>query len=174
MPESSTENLAKLIRQKRQLLEQLLAVGRKQGELIYQGDIQSLLKLLASKQQLIAAMHSIENALRPFQAENPDTRVWRSAELRSVCASDAEACSQLLTEVMAIEKAHEEQMIHRRDAVSQQLRQAQSAHNAAAAYQPHIRNQPQPPLPAINQPIEADPASSSIPQSASLDLTSGQ
>ncbi len=153
MADRSTTALAKLVDQKRRLLEQLLAVGRRQGELIGEGDIASLLKLLTAKQQLIAALRSVEQSLAPFHTEDPDTRQWPSPQHRTACAADSATCERLLAEVIALEKEQEGQMVRRRDGVAERLQKTQSAHAASAAYQPHKRpSSPTTPLPSPDSP----------------------
>ena len=144
------------------MLEQLLAVGQRQSELINEGDLPTLLQLLSTKQRLILALRSTENELAPYQQEDPEARVWPSPESRAECAADAEVCNRLLPQVVALEKSHEEQMTTRRDEVSAQLQQAQSAQVASSAYQPHARH-----TPSITPPKGVNLA-------ASLDLTTEQ
>ena len=157
----STEGLERLVAQKRRLLEQMLEIGRRQGELIESGDITTLLRLLTGKQQLIAALRAVERGLDEFRHDDPERRVWASPARRAACAVEAEACRRLLAEVIDMEKTHEQQIERRRDGVSDQLRRAQGAHEAATAYQPHVgqRN----PIP-----VRGDKAPSGV-----LDLSAG-
>lgn len=162
-PPSPTEPLARLVRQKRRLLEQMVKLCTRQGELITEGDTTTLLQLLGGKQQLIAGLQVIERGLDAFRHQDPDSRPWPSAADRAACKADADACNQLLAEVVATEREHESQMTDRRDSLSKQLLQAQSAHAASTAYKPHLRGG--------RQPAVADP-SNGAPLSTSLDLTS--
>ncbi|MEO0529186.1 MAG: hypothetical protein AAF266_01280, partial [Planctomycetota bacterium] len=159
----STESLARLVKQKRRLLEQMVLVGRRQGELIESGDAAALLQLLSGKQQLIAGLQTVEQGLAAFQNDNPEQRVWRSPADRASCKADADACSVLLAESLAMEQQHEAAMTERRDALSKQMQQAQSAHAASTAYKPHLRG------PRSVTPTLSD--DDSVPLAASLDLT---
>lgn len=161
---SPTESLANLVRQKRRLLEQLVMLGRRQGEMIEAGEAASLLQLLGGKQQLITGLQVLERGLDAFRSEDPDARQWATPAQRAACKADADACNFLLAEVIATEQAHERVMTHRRDELGKQLQQAQSAHVASSAYKPHLRG-PRPTPVAI--------VDTSIPLSESLDLTSG-
>lgn len=154
--------LARLVQQKRQLLEQLVKVGHRQGELIEAGEVASLVQLLSSKQQLIAGLQAVEQGLDGFRAEDPETRQWPTPAARAACQADSKACNALLAEVIAAEQRHEQMMTERRDAIGTQLRQAQSAHAASTAYKPHLRAPSRPAIVATE---------SSTPLSASLDLT---
>lgn len=153
-PVSPTDALARLVRQKRRLLEQLVAVGERQQKLIGEGDTTALLQLLSGKQQLIAALRVVESGLDAFRDEDPESRPWPTPQQRAECAADADACNRLLAEVIASEQQQTEEVASRRDAISEQLRQAQSAHAASSAYKPHLRHTtPAPDL--SNQPLSA-------------------
>ena len=148
-PPPSTEDLARFVAQKRRLLEQLLQIGTRQGELIESGDITTLLRLLTAKQQLIAALRAVERGLDDFRHDDPERRVWTGPERRAECAADAEACKRLLAAVIELEKTQEQQIEKRRDGLSDQLRRVQGAHEAATAYQPHRKPQREVPSPGL-------------------------
>lgn len=139
MTKLPTEQLAERIRGKRRVLEQLHQVGQRQGELVASGDVETLLKLLAAKQRLLAGLQQVERDLEPFRDEDPEARKWQSPEHRAACAADAQACRTLLAAVMEMEKQHESAMVVRRDSVAKQLKQAHAAHDASGAYQSHRR-----------------------------------
>ena len=157
-----TEPLARLVRQKRRLLEQLALLGRRQQELIASDDAATLLQLLGGKQQLITGLQVVERGLDAFRDEDPDARQWPSPAERAACQADADACNTLLAEVIATEQQHEGQLTERRDVLSKRLQQAQSAHAASAAYKPHLRGP--------RRPVVVEP-DASAPLSASLDLS---
>ena len=159
---SPTEPLARLVRQKRKLLEQLAMLGRRQQELIAGGDAATLLQLLGGKQQLITGLQVVERGLDAFRHEDPDTRRWPSPAERAACQADADACNALLAEVLTTEQQHEGQLSERRDALSKRLQQAQSAHAASTAYKPHLRGP--------RRPVVVAP-DASAPLNASLDLS---
>lgn len=138
-PIPPTAALARLVGQKRRLLEQLVALGRRQGELIETGEIGSLMQLLSGKQQLIAGLRVVEKGLDAFRAEDPNSRHWPTPADRTACQADAELCNRLLAEVLSTERQHEALMTERRDAIGKQLSQTRSAHAASAAYKPHRR-----------------------------------
>src|SRR5215218_5167523 len=107
---SSTEQLSELIRKKHQILVRLRDVGQQQADMVGTGEIGSLLKLLAGKQQLIVGLQELERLLKPYYAENPDTRVWRTPAERADCARLVTECNTLLEEVVQLEKRGAEQM----------------------------------------------------------------
>lgn len=154
--------LALLVQQKRRLLEQLVQLGKRQGELIDAGEVAALVQLLSGKQQLIAGLQEIEQGLDAFRNEDPEARRWPSPAARAACQADSQACNTLLAEVISTEQRHEQLMSERRDSVGTQLRQAQSAHAASTAYKPHLRPTRRPAI------VQQDPTT---PLNASLDLT---
>ena len=83
MTELTTTRLADLIAKRRRCLEQLLELGKRQADLIAVGNMADLMRLLAAKQQLIAALQSLEKELAPFHDEDPDSRRWSSPEERA-------------------------------------------------------------------------------------------
>lgn len=137
MSAPSTTLLADLISKRRRCLVQLRDLGVRQGELISTGNMSDLLRLFAAKQQLIAALQTIEKQLIPFHEEDPDARRWESADARAACARDADDCRRLIEEVMAMETAGEQQMSARRDDVAHQLRTVAAAGRVREAYQAH-------------------------------------
>lgn len=161
-PIPPTAALARLVSQKRRLLEQLVAIGRRQGELIDAGEIAPLMQLLGGKQQLIAGLRVVEQGLDAFRSEDPESRAWPTPADRAACQADAEACNRMLAEVIATEQRHESLMTQRRDAIGKQLTQTQSAHAATTAYKPHLR---------APRPAAAPITPSGTPLSDALDLT---
>jgi hypothetical protein len=136
----ATEQLAELIRKKHQVLMQLRDIGRRQADLVSSGEIGALLKLLAGKQQLIAALQTLEGELKPFYAQNPDTRVWRSPSERTQIAQMAAECNTLLEEIVSLEKRGAEQMDARKNEVAEQLQQVHAAAHVRNAYQAQRRS----------------------------------
>lgn len=117
-------------------------LGVQQSELVTAGDIGALLRLLSVKNQLIAALQTIEQQLAPFHVQDPETRAWSSPQLRERCARQAAECQTLLREIMELERASEQKMTERRDQVAHQLQSVQFSGAARRAYQ---MQQPSPP-----------------------------
>jgi hypothetical protein len=135
----STEVLAELIKRKHQVLLQLRDAGRRQAEIVRCGDTSGLLKLLAAKQYLIAALQQCEREMAPFHNEDPKRRTWRTPDDRARCARQAAECNGLLAEVVALEKDSAEQMATRRTEVAGQLQQVHAAGQVRTAYEAQRR-----------------------------------
>ena len=130
-----TKHLAELIGRKHDVLAQLCDVGRRQQDLVDRGDTATLLKLLAAKQNMIAALQHVERDLVPFHAENPQTRIWSSPAERAQCAEQAAECNRLLQVIVELERQCGERMTTRRNEVAAQLQQINVAGQARDAYE---------------------------------------
>ena len=137
----TTEQLAELIRKKHDVLARLRDVSQRQTELVACGDIASLLKLLAVKQQLISALQLLERELAPYYAEDPERREWPSPDERTRCAKQAGECNAMLEEIVQIEKLGAEKLMARRNEVAEQLQQVHAAAHVRSAYEAQRKNQ---------------------------------
>ncbi len=131
----TTTRLAELISNKRQILVQLREIGERQNDVVAGGDIGTLLKLLATKQQLISALQGLERELNPYYGEDPERRHWNSAEERARCAQQAAECNALLEHVVRLEKLGAEKLTLRRNEVAEQLQQVHTAAHVRSAYE---------------------------------------
>ncbi len=131
---SDTDLLAALVGAKLKILELLARLAQKQLSLADRGETTDLLKLLAAKQTVLGQLGQVERQLDPFRAQDPETRVWRTAADRQRCQRDAERCDALLAETMRVERAGETSLMRRRDEVASVLAGANAAGEAQAAY----------------------------------------
>ena len=90
-----------------------------------------------------AASELVERYLRPFHAEDPEGRLWRSSEDRQRCATLADECRTLLAEVVAMERDQERRIQGHRNALAGQLQQAGKAQQAIEAYRQQQADLPQ-------------------------------
>ncbi len=135
----TTDKLAELIAQRHSCLVQMHKLGMKQSELVSEGEIGALLRLLSVKNQLIVALQATEHQLTPFHDQDAERREWSSPAGRERSARQATECQALLAEIMDMERDSEQKMTARRDLVAGQLQAAQSAGTARRAYQVHQR-----------------------------------
>ena len=131
MIDHDTDRLAEQMEQKHDLLLQLRDLGLRQIELIVQGDLSRLLKLLAAKQRLMTALQSVDRGLEPFRNQDPDQRRWRTVDDRRRCAETATRCEELLAAIVVQERHSEAEMTIRRDVVAARL---QGLHHAAQVH----------------------------------------
>jgi hypothetical protein len=129
-----TNRLAQLIAAKRQVLELLGQLSRRQLALIDEGAMSDLLKLLASKQTVLSQLQLLERKLDPFRAEDPERRSWRSPDERAQCQAAIAACEALLADAVRLEKQSEQAMLLRRDRAALALEEVQASADAQHAY----------------------------------------
>lgn len=131
---NETKELADLVQRKLTLLTLLARLGKQQLALIDGGDMGLLMKLLAAKQTLLSQLQELERRLDPFRSDDPEARLWASADARAECQRQATECNLRLTEVMELEKQAERQMVIRRDNAAARLQGVHSAAEASHAY----------------------------------------
>ena len=165
MSEPSTENLATLIEKRLRCLTGLRNLSTEQSTLIAAGNMTALMRSFTAKNQWIVALQAIERELAPFHDQEPEARVWTSAEARQKCAAQAAQCKAVLEEVMTLERENERSMTQRRDKVATQLQSAHAAGTARSAYQSHQKSHRPSGLPATHLTQESSPT-------ARLDLNS--
>jgi hypothetical protein len=129
-----SDRLAQLARGKLQIMQLLQRLATQQLEIIRGGDMTNLLKLLAAKQTVMDQLSKIEQQFDPFRGENPDTRDWPSTAAREECQRNVEACNELLSDIMRLEKQGELEMVRRRDDASVRLTGMHGAREASHAY----------------------------------------
>ncbi len=129
-----TDLLARLVEAKYACLAQLRDMGRRQLELIDEGNMTALLDLLAAKQRSIIKLQKIERGLDAFREQQPDERQWKTPEQRRRCAEQLQQCETLLGEIVSQEKCSEGAMIRRRDETADRLQGVHRAGQARGAY----------------------------------------
>ncbi len=99
----NTDLLVKRLQQKRDVLRQLLQLGRCQSRMTQPGATGSVMKLLAAKQRLVTALQAVDAALEPFRGQDPEARIWRRPADRAAARELAAECDRLLADAMALE-----------------------------------------------------------------------
>jgi flagellar biosynthesis/type III secretory pathway chaperone len=131
---AETDQLGDLIAAKLQVLEILVRLSRQQMGLIDASNMNLLIKLLAAKQTVMQQLQMLERQLAPFRDQDPDRRVWQSAQKRRDCQALAERCNALLTEAMELERQMEAAMLRRQEATAAALTGVQASADARWAY----------------------------------------
>ena len=129
-----TETLANLITKKHQVLKQLCEAARQQLAVANQGDVSTMLQLLASKQQLITDLQCVEHELRPHHKESPAQRQWRSENERDACRRRAYECNTLLNEIIHLENQSGDRMTARHNEAHIQSKHGYTSAQAHTAY----------------------------------------
>lgn len=129
-----TDLLLQLAGRRLNALEQLHALGRRQIELISQGDMTLLIQVLAAKHNVLAELQQTEKRLDPFRGQQPEARRWRDEALRLRCAEVVGRADQLFREILEQEKRAEAELARHRDETAKRLQMAHTAGHARAAY----------------------------------------
>jgi hypothetical protein len=120
------------------VVTQLLALARRQAGLIAEGDMTSLLQILAGKQQLVSELQKLDRQLAPHLQTPPEARHWSSASERTRCQAQAARCEAVLREILLVEQQAEQHMTQERANVEQRLATFQQSAQAARAYLPSM------------------------------------
>jgi hypothetical protein len=134
MTHLETDVLAELIRKKRDRLLDLREMGKRQMELVCDGEMARLLDVLAAKQRVLNDLQRVERDLDPFRGQDPEQRRWRNAKSRAECAKMLDECQQLLRETVEQERQSEAALTVRRDEAAVKLEGAHMAGRARGAY----------------------------------------
>lgn len=129
-----TDLLLQLAGRRLGALEQLHALGRRQIEVIADGDMTLLIQLLAAKHNVLAELQQTEKRLDPFRGQQPEARRWRNEALRARCAEVVAKSDQLFREILEQEKRAEAELARHRDETAARLQTAHTAGHARAAY----------------------------------------
>lgn len=129
-----TDKLHALVAAKVDVLQQLCELARQQSTITHVGDATLLLSFLSRKQPLMDQLAEVQADLAVYAADDPQTRVWRSTQLRQSCRAASDRCQQLLAEVVFLEKQSLDEMSSRRDALAAQLQDGRDGSFAASAY----------------------------------------
>lgn len=131
---AATKQLAELIHKKHEVLKRLYELSERQQKMVQSGDIVPLMRVLSVKQTLLQALQQLDRQLDPFRDEDPEERLWPSDEAREQTRQVAASCESLRQRIMAMEKESEALLTQRRAATAEQLKQLNTARQAATAY----------------------------------------
>lgn len=134
MQYADTKTLARLVLRKHDSLTHLLELGREQQQLVVDGDLNELLRVLAAKQRWLAVLQETQQQLVPFRDQVPAERQWTSEAERQQCGHLLKRCEAMLGEIVAQEKQSETILERRRDETSSRLQGMHVADKARSAY----------------------------------------
>ena len=132
-PTARTELLFQLMRERLELLQSLQQVGVSCGANQLE-DGGALLAVLGRKSSIIDRLNENQQLLQTFGGEDPDSRVWSSAERRVECQQLATVTERLLRDIIQSENSLLDNLTCRRDAIAEQLQQGRDSVLAANAY----------------------------------------
>jgi hypothetical protein len=135
-----TERFAALIDAKLAVLVQLHELARRQLDVIADGELTTLLTLLAGKQRLVLALQQLDAQLAPYAKQLPQERQWSSPAARERCQHQATRCEAVLRELLTFEQTAEQKLQAERTATADRMAALERSSFAHQAY----LNSPQP------------------------------
>ncbi|GEM_PF-6054010 len=121
-----------LAQKRLQALEQLHQLVCRQAELVEQGDLDELLRLLQGpKQRVLLAWGQIE---KRWQAAAREDCPWTDSQQQRLYQNQVRQGQQLLERIVALEMQCEQRMQSRREELGRQIQQIHHSHQVAQAY----------------------------------------
>ncbi len=134
----SPTNFLAVFSTRREYCRALLAMARRQVELVEDGDYAGLLELLARKQRLLGRLDQLSQS-------HPDLwqqwREWRdrlAESEREACERALQESEELLAEALAEERTGADLLAARRDETQRQLEAVTQGLRASQAYRPDL------------------------------------
>ena len=132
----STEQLARLVSAKLQVLKILVQLSQRQLDRLDTAEMTDVIKLLTAKQTVLGQLQTLEHELEPYRSDDPDQRAWPSPAARAACQAEATEANALIARSLELEQRAEVALRARRDAAGEALSALQTATDARAAYAP--------------------------------------
>jgi hypothetical protein len=130
-----TEALFQLIESKLHLLKEMKLMSIEQGDLVAQHEMSGLMALLSRKQELMESLNTVQQALTPFQSQDPESRSWSSASRRKECQAMIVESDELLKHLIVMEGRSLDGITIQRELTAAQLQQNVTASTVQHAYQ---------------------------------------
>lgn len=141
----ATDFLARLIDRKHRILKDLLVMSLRQYEIIKDREEVRLRSLFATKQGVIDDLLQVEKALEPYRADEPNSRIWRSEELRSVVRNLCNENEKLLGNIRSIDQLCERLLKEQMATLSVEVDTQADLNSAVRAYRNVNLSIPMPP-----------------------------
>lgn len=130
----ATSEFVQLLAKKLELSIRLRESSASLEAMVTSGEWSGLMGLLATKQQTLLEMQSVDQELAPHRDTPPEARIWASATEKDRAQRMARACQELLGEVVEIEKRAESLANQKRADVEARLRSSQASGAASGVY----------------------------------------
>ncbi len=129
--------VAALIQQRWEILDQLVSISRLQMKAIEQGQMSELMRLLSEKQKPLNQLIELGEQLGFAKEDDSKQRHWDSDEIRELCRKQQEDCEKMNLELLAIEAECESKLSQNRDELRQRLERVDSGWQAVSGYADH-------------------------------------
>lgn len=129
-----TEALLQHMSGRLEILSRLRDLGRQQSATATTANADATLNILARKQTLLDELRALHSRLGPYQADDPEARVWTSEQRREQCRQLADESRRILQEVISLEQTTIDEFSNCRDAIAAQLQDGTDSVLAHSAY----------------------------------------
>ncbi len=129
-----TDLLFQLIEKRFHLAAALCQLAEAQYSAAAQDDIDVTLGFLTRKQAILGDLSVIQQQLQPYMNDDPDSRQWRCADLRSRCQQLSGEGSRFLKEAAQLEENTLQKFTTKREAIAAQLQDGRDSILASSAY----------------------------------------
>ena len=134
METTDTQQLSALIERQVNVLSALKMLTVQQTECLGADQVELLLSMIARTQPLIEEFLQIHSELKPFQDQDPDSRIWADTPARTRCRELLESCRKLHQEIVRLESQALGELELNRNAIAAQLQDCRDATLASTAY----------------------------------------
>ena len=129
--------VAALIQQRWEILDQLLKISQLQMTAIEQGQMSELMRLLSEKQKPLNQLIELGDQFGVACANDPKERHWASNDIREKCRKQQDDCEKMNLELLAIEAECESKLGQSRDELRKRLERVDSGWQAISGYADH-------------------------------------
>ncbi len=129
--------VAALIQQRWEILDQLLSISRLQMTAIERGQMSELMRLLSEKQKPLNTLIELGNQIGVASADDSEDRYWDSNDIREQCRRQQDDCEKMNLELLAIEAECESKLSQNRDELRERLERVDSGWQAVSGYADH-------------------------------------
>ena len=129
--------VAALIQQRWEILDQLLSISRLQMTAIEQGQMSKLMRLLSEKQKPLNQLVELSDQFGAANTDDSEKRHWDSEDIRDQCRKKQEECEKMNLELLAIEAECESKLSQNRNELRQRLERVDSGWQAVSGYADH-------------------------------------
>jgi len=126
--------VAALIQQRWEILDQLLSISRLQMTAIEQGQMSELMRLLSEKQKPLNKLIELGDQLGVASADDSEDRHWDSNDIREQCRIQQDDCEKMNLELLAIEAECESKLSQNRNELRERLERVDSGWQAVSGY----------------------------------------
>lgn len=127
-------HLERKLRLAEELFEQLGAAGRKQRELVESGDAVGVLDLLKQRQDLIARISDLSEAVEPFRTRWAEVGPQLDAERRGLIQARLDSLTDAAGRIARQDEEDRRTLETKRDELARELAGVDSAKAAVSAY----------------------------------------